>query len=99
MHNHSYRLDRMEFLYTRQQMEGFKGYQSKVKIGNWSEDMELEAAKLKNYLMKKERGQLKCSQVGSHTHALQYLLYCPFFFFFPSFCPLPLLAAPSPRES
>ena len=53
----------MEFLYTRQQMEGFKGYQSKVKIGNWSEDMELEAAKLKNYLMKKERGLLKCSQV------------------------------------
>jgi hypothetical protein len=33
----------MEFLYTRQQMEGFKGYQCKVKIGNWSEDMELEA--------------------------------------------------------
>jgi hypothetical protein len=55
----------MEFLYTRQQMEGFKGYQSKVKIGNWSEDMELEAAKLKNYLMKKERGMLQCSQVGS----------------------------------
>lgn len=53
----------MEFLYTRQQMEGFKGYQSKVKIGNWSEDMELEAAKLKNYLMKKERGQLQCSKV------------------------------------
>ena len=53
----------MEFLYTRQQMEGFKGYQSKVKIGNWSEDMELEAAKLKNYLLKKERGLLKCSQV------------------------------------
>ena len=33
----------MEFLYTRQQMEGFKGYQHRVKIGNWSEDMELEA--------------------------------------------------------
>ncbi len=24
-------------------MEGFKGYQHRVKIGNWSEDMELEA--------------------------------------------------------
>ena len=36
----------MEFLYTRQQMEGFKGYQCKVKIGNWSEDMELEAVGL-----------------------------------------------------
>lgn len=36
----------MEFLYTRQQMEGFKGYQCKVKIGNWSEDMELEAVSL-----------------------------------------------------
>jgi len=60
----------MEFLYTRQQMEGFKGYQSKVKIGNWSEDMELEAAKLKDYLMKKERGLLKCSQVGRGCCAL-----------------------------
>jgi len=57
--------------------------------------MELEAAKLKNYLMKKERGQLKCSQVGAHTHALQYLPYCLFFFFFPSLRLLPLLAAPS----
>lgn len=36
----------MEFLYTRQQMEGFKGYQCKVKIGNWSEDMDLEAVSL-----------------------------------------------------
>ena len=62
----------MEFLYTRQQMEGFKGYQSKVKIGNWSEDMELEAAKLKNYLMKKERGLLKCSQVR-HTFFRVYV--------------------------
>ena len=35
----------------------------KVKIGNWSEDMELEAAKLKTYLLKKDRGALKCSQV------------------------------------
>jgi len=62
----------MEFLYTRQQMEGFKGYQSKVKIGNWSEDMELEAAKLKNYLMKKERGMLQCSQAEERfAHALQ----------------------------
>jgi hypothetical protein len=62
----------MEFLYTRQQMEGFKGYQSKVKIGNWSEDMELEAAKLKDYLMKKQRGLLKCSQAEERfAHALQ----------------------------
>ena len=62
--------DAMEFLYTRQQMEGFKGYQSKVKIGNWSEDMELEAAKLKTYLLKKDRGALKCSQVRSAIAAL-----------------------------
>jgi hypothetical protein len=61
----------MEFLYTRQQMEGFKGYQSKVKIGNWSEDLEFEAAKLKGYLLKKERGQLKCTQVrpGPEQHS------------------------------
>jgi hypothetical protein len=62
----------MEFLYTRQQMEGFKGYQCKVKIGNWSEDMELEAAMLKDYLLKKDRGQLKCTQAEQRfAHALQ----------------------------
>lgn len=68
----------MEFLYTRQQMEGFKGYQSKVRIGNWSEDMELEAAKLKEFLMKKERGMLKCSQAEERfAHALQSIALEP----------------------
>ena len=61
----------MEFLYTRQQMEGFKGYQSKVKIGNWSEDLECEAAKLKGYLLKKERCQLKCTQVCAESRRLR----------------------------
>jgi len=70
--------DAMEFLYTRQQMEGFKGYQSKVKIGNWSEDMELEAAKLKTYLLKKDRGALKCSQAEERfAHALQTMELSP----------------------
>jgi len=68
----------MEFLYTRQQMEGFKGYQSKVKIGNWSEDLELDAAKLKSYLMKKERGELKCTQAEDRfAHALQPAMLQP----------------------
>jgi hypothetical protein len=31
----------MEFLYTPQQIAGYKGYYYKVKLGNWSEDQEL----------------------------------------------------------
>uniref|UniRef100_A0A7S0ERT5 Uncharacterized protein n=2 Tax=Hanusia phi TaxID=3032 RepID=A0A7S0ERT5_9CRYP len=62
----------MEFLYTRQQMEGYKGYNARVKIGNWSEDMELEAARLKNFLLKKDRGELKSTQAEQRfAHALQ----------------------------
>jgi hypothetical protein len=93
-------------------MEGFKGYQCKVKIGNWSEDMELEAvrfaaipmlqtcfpsvgtydlaparklislmlaqAMLKDYLLKKERGQLKCTQAEQRfAHALRPTALAP----------------------
>jgi hypothetical protein len=48
----------MEFLYTPQQIAGYKGYYYKVKLGNWSEDQELAELKLKNFIHKKERGTL-----------------------------------------
>ena len=35
----------MEFLYTPQQIAGYKGYYHKVKLGNWSEDQELAEAR------------------------------------------------------
>jgi len=52
----------MEFIYTPQQMMGYKGYASKVKVGNWSEDVELETARLKDFLARKDRGELKCTK-------------------------------------
>jgi len=53
-------------------MEGFKGYQHRVKIGNWSEDMELEAGRLKDFLLKKERGQLASTKAEQRfSHALK----------------------------
>jgi len=44
--------------FTPQQLTGGPRYQHKVRIGNWSEDLELEDIKLKDYLKKKECGSL-----------------------------------------
>lgn len=44
--------------FTPQQLTGGPKYQHKVRIGNWSEDLELEEIKLKDYLKKKETGTL-----------------------------------------
>jgi hypothetical protein len=44
--------------FTPQQLTGGPKFQHKVRIGNWSEDLELEEIKLKDYLKKKETGSL-----------------------------------------
>jgi len=44
--------------FTPQQLTGGPKYQHRVRIGNWSEDLELEEIKLKDYLKKKETGSL-----------------------------------------
>ena len=44
--------------FTPQQLTGGPKYSHKVKLGNWSEDKELEDIKLKDYLKKKENGAL-----------------------------------------
>lgn len=44
--------------FTPQQLTGGPKYGSKCRIGNWSEDLELEEIKLKDYLKKKEQGNL-----------------------------------------
>jgi len=44
--------------FTPQQLTGGPRYQHRVRIGNWSEDLELEEIKLKDYLRKKEMGKL-----------------------------------------
>jgi len=44
--------------FTPQQLTGGQKYASKCRIGNWSEDMELEEIKLKDFLARKETGSL-----------------------------------------
>ena len=44
--------------FTPQQLVGGSRFSNQVKIGNWSEDLELETLKLKDYLSKKEDGAL-----------------------------------------
>jgi len=48
--------------FTPQQLTGGPKYQHRVRIGNWSEDLELEEIKLKDYLKKKETGSLIVNQ-------------------------------------
>jgi len=44
--------------FTPQQLTGGPKFQHRVRIGNWSEDLELEEIKQKDYLKKKETGSL-----------------------------------------
>lgn len=44
--------------FTPQQLTGGPKYNHKTRIGNWSEDQELEEIKIKDYLKKKETGAL-----------------------------------------
>lgn len=44
--------------FTPQQLTGGPRFQHHVRLGNWSEDMELEEIKLKDYLKRKETGNL-----------------------------------------
>jgi len=44
--------------FTPQQLTGGPKFNHKTRIGNWSEDLELEEIKLKDYLKKKETGNL-----------------------------------------
>lgn len=44
--------------FTPQQLTGGPKFQHKTRIGNWSEDAELEEIKIKDYLKKKEMGAL-----------------------------------------
>ena len=45
--------------YTKQQLQGSGKYNSKCRIGNWNEDLEMEETVLKDYLAKRTNGTLK----------------------------------------
>jgi len=48
--------------FTPQQLTGGPKFQHRVRIGNWSEDQELEEIKMKDYLKKKETGSLMVTE-------------------------------------
>jgi Ca2+-binding EF-hand superfamily protein len=50
-------------MFTTQQQQGGPRYSAKTLIGNWSEDMELEQIKFKDYLARREQGQLVVHQI------------------------------------
>lgn len=50
-------------MFTVQQTQGGPRFSSKVLIGNWSEDVELEQVRFKDFLKKRETGQLSVHQV------------------------------------
>ena len=50
-------------MFTVQQTQGGPRYSSKVLIGNWSEDVDLEQVRFKDYLKKRETGGLSVQQV------------------------------------
>eukprot|EP00899_Mesostigma_viride_P029443 jgi/Mesvir1/9684/Mv12165-RA.1 len=45
--------------YTRQQLQGGIKYGNTTRVGNWNEGLENEEAALKDYIQRKERGELK----------------------------------------
>lgn len=47
-----------QYLFTPQQLTGGPKYQHSCRVGNWSEDLELDELRLKDYLKKKETGSL-----------------------------------------
>jgi Ca2+-binding EF-hand superfamily protein len=50
-------------MFTTQQTQGGPRYSSKVLIGNWNEDVELEQVRFKDFLKKRETGSLSVHQV------------------------------------
>lgn len=47
------------FTYTKQQLQGGGRYVPKCKLGNWQEDLVIDSLMLKDFLDRKERGELK----------------------------------------
>ena len=60
-------MDYLSYLYTPQQMSGAASFQHSCRIGNWSEDMELKQARLKDFVAKKETGSLAVSKMQARA--------------------------------
>lgn len=56
-------MDYLSYLYTPQQMSGGASFGHSTRIGNWSEDHELQQARIKEFVLKKESGSLTVSRM------------------------------------
>ena len=61
--NASAEMDYLSYLYTPQQMSGGASFGHSTRIGNWSEDHELQQARIKEFILKKESGSLTVSRM------------------------------------
>ena len=50
--------------YTPQQMQGYQGFNPKCRIGNWSEDVALQEAKMEQYFRAKNSGNLISEKIS-----------------------------------
>lgn len=57
--------------FTKQQRQGGVKYASRTLVGNWSEDLDLQAASLTQFLQKKETGALKVDRYDTCADGLQ----------------------------
>jgi hypothetical protein len=48
--------------YTKQQLQGAGRFSPNVRIGNWSEELNLEETKLKDFLLRQQQGSLKLNR-------------------------------------
>eukprot|EP00239_Pterosperma_sp_CCMP1384_P007692 CAMPEP_0197845490 /NCGR_PEP_ID=MMETSP1438-20131217/2411_1 /TAXON_ID=1461541 /ORGANISM="Pterosperma sp., Strain CCMP1384" /LENGTH=404 /DNA_ID=CAMNT_0043456801 /DNA_START=127 /DNA_END=1341 /DNA_ORIENTATION=- len=53
--------------YTKQQLQGAGKYNGPCRVGNWSEDVEASESQLKDYLYKKQTGDLKLDRLRFRT--------------------------------
>lgn len=56
-------MDYLSYLYTPQQMSGGASFGNATRVGNWSEDYELQQHRVKAYMEKKETGSLAVSKM------------------------------------
>lgn len=57
--------------YTKQQLQGAGGYSPGVRVGNWNEECDLQETKLKELLLRQQKGSLKLNKCANiHTLAV-----------------------------
>jgi len=63
-------MDYLSYIYTPQQMSGGATFAHGTRVGNWSEDMELQAMRVRDYLAKKQAGTLAVNRLQARlaTH-------------------------------